>query len=82
LSRGVHSDENAARHRVSTRDGQGIRVRSVGRSLQFIGLVVPLLAILLQLQNAITVWQMLIMLVASVCLFGIGRIVQGFAAPS
>jgi hypothetical protein len=75
---GAHS----ARHRASVCSKKGIRVRAIGRSLQFVGLVVPLLAILLQLQNAITVWQMLIMLVASVCVFGIGRIVQGFAAPS
>jgi hypothetical protein len=52
---------------------------TVGRLMQIVGLVVPPLAIVLQLQNAITAGRMLILLVASVCIFGIGRIVEGYA---
>ena len=52
---------------------------SLGRLLQIIGLVVPPLSIILQLQNAITLGQMLIMLVMSVSSFWIGRIVEGYA---
>jgi hypothetical protein len=54
-------------------------MRPIGRSLQQLGLIVPPLSIVLQLINAITLGQMLTMLVASVCLFGIGRIVEGYA---
>lgn len=43
------------------------------------GLAVPLVAIVLQLMEVISLGQMLIMAVAAVCLFGIGRIVEGYA---
>ncbi len=52
---------------------------SLGRLLQIVGLVVPPLSIILQLQGAITLGQMLIMLVAAVSAFWIGRIVEGYA---
>jgi hypothetical protein len=54
-------------------------MRSFGRGLQFLGLALPPLAILMQLSESISLGQMLTMLVASVCLFGIGRIVEGYA---
>jgi hypothetical protein len=50
-----------------------------GRLMQIAGLVVPPLAIILQLQNAITLGQMLTFLVAAVCAFWIGRIVEGYS---
>ncbi len=50
-----------------------------GRLMQIIGLVVPPLAIVLQLQQAITLGQMLLMTVAGACAFWIGRIVEGYA---
>ena len=54
-------------------------MRNIGRLLQFIGLAIPPLSIFLQLTEAISLGQMLAMLVASVCCFGIGRIVEGYA---
>lgn len=54
-------------------------LRSLGRAGQFAGLALPALAILLELQHAISLGQMLVMLVASVCCFWIGRIVEGLA---
>jgi len=54
-------------------------VRNLGRLLQVIGLAVPPLSIILQLTEAISLGQMLTMLVASVCSFGIGRILEGYA---
>ena len=52
---------------------------SLGRLLQIIGLVLPPLSILLQLQGAITLGQMLMTLVSAVSAFWIGRIVEGYA---
>jgi hypothetical protein len=54
-------------------------MRAFGRLLQFLGLAVPPLSILMQLSETITQGQMLTMLVASVCAFGIGRIVEGYS---
>jgi hypothetical protein len=54
-------------------------VRNVGRLLQMIGLGVPPVSIFLQLTEAISLRQMLMMLVVSVCCFAIGRIVEGYA---
>jgi hypothetical protein len=51
----------------------------MGRLLQILGLAVPPLAMILQLTDAISLGQMLIMLVAAVCLFGLGRIIEGYA---
>jgi hypothetical protein len=55
-------------------------MRWVGRGLQWVGLGLPPLAMLWQLMEMITLGQMLTMLVAAVCLFGIGRIVEGYSA--
>jgi len=54
-------------------------IRSLGRAGQFLGLVVPALAIVLELQRAISLGQMLMLLLASVCCFWIGRILEGFS---
>jgi hypothetical protein len=56
-----------------------IRMASFGRLLQIVGLVVPPLSIVLQLQEAITLGQMLLAVVAAVSAFWIGRIVEGYA---
>ncbi len=53
-------------------------VRTIGRLLQIVGLGVPPLSIFLQLTEAISLGQMLTLLVASVCCFGIGRILEGY----
>jgi F0F1-type ATP synthase membrane subunit a len=52
---------------------------SFGRLLQIVGLIVPPVSILLQLQGAITLGQMLLGLVVAVSAFWIGRIVEGYA---
>lgn len=54
-------------------------MRSFGRAMQWLGLSLPPLSMFLQLTEAITLGQMLTMLVASVCAFGIGRIVDGYS---
>jgi hypothetical protein len=54
-------------------------MRTIGRGLQLVGLGVPPLAIIMQLSEAISLGQMLTMLVAAVCSFGIGRILEGYA---
>ena len=54
-------------------------MRGVGRVMQIVGLLVPPLAIFMQLSEAISLGQMLTMLVASVCVFGIGRIIEGYS---
>ena len=51
----------------------------LGRILQIVGLVVPPLSIILQLQDAITLGQMLTALVAAISAFWLGRIVEGYA---
>jgi F0F1-type ATP synthase membrane subunit a len=52
---------------------------SIGRLLQIVGLVLPPLSIILELQGAIRSGQMLIALVAAVSAFWIGRILEGYA---
>ena len=54
-------------------------MRWLGHNLSILGLVVPPLGMLLQLADVITLGQMLTMLVAAVCLFGIGRILEGYS---
>ncbi len=60
-------------------------MRAFGRFLQFVGLTLPPAAIVLQLlpgangKPLISLGQMLIMMVAGVCAFYIGRIVEGYA---
>lgn len=56
-----------------------VAMASLGRLLQIVGLVLPPLSIVLQLQGAITLGQMLIVLVGAVLAFWIGRIVEGYA---
>jgi hypothetical protein len=50
----------------------------IGRLGQFLGLMIPAVAILLELNHAISLGQMLVMLVVAVCCFWIGRIVEGY----
>jgi len=54
-------------------------MRPIARLLQMAGLTIPFLAIILELSHAISLGQMLVMLVAAVCCFWIGRILEGFA---
>ncbi|MEX0679006.1 MAG: hypothetical protein WD063_18170 [Pirellulales bacterium] len=54
-------------------------MRKIGRLLEVVGLGAPPLSIIMQLTEAISLGQMLAMLVASVCCFGIGRILAGYA---
>ncbi len=54
-------------------------LREIGRFGQLLGLGIPVFAMILQLNGRILPSQMLVMLVAAVCLFGIGRILEGFA---
>lgn len=56
-------------------------MRLIGRFGQFVGLAVPPLAILLQLNWTISLGQMLAMLLFAACAFWIGRIVEGYASP-
>ncbi|MEI7861386.1 MAG: hypothetical protein WCJ21_02095 [Planctomycetota bacterium] len=53
-------------------------MKSLGRAGQLLGLTLPCLAVLLQLPEVITQGQMLVMLVAAVCCFAIGRIIEGY----
>lgn len=53
-------------------------MRSVGRGLQVLGLGLPPLAMVMQLSGAVSLGQMLTMLIAAVSCFGIGRIVEGY----
>ncbi|MCA9248003.1 MAG: hypothetical protein KDA42_12830 [Planctomycetales bacterium] len=46
--------------------------------MQWAGLIVPPLSIVAQLSESISQGQMLTFLVASVCLFYIGRILEGY----
>jgi hypothetical protein len=54
-------------------------MRLVGRGLQLVGLGVPPLAIILELSESVSLGQMLLMLVAALCLFWIGRLVEGYS---
>ena len=55
-------------------------MRRFGRLLQYVGLVLPPLAIVLQLQEMVSLGTMLSMLVIAVCAFWIGRILEGYTA--
>lgn len=55
-------------------------MRVLGRFLQRVGLIVPPISIVLQLFEVLTLGQMLVALVAAVAAFGLGRIVEGYAA--
>jgi hypothetical protein len=54
-------------------------MNSVARVLQVIGLTIPLLAILAQLMERITLSQMLGFLVAAMAIFGIGHLMQRYS---
>jgi len=54
-------------------------MRKFGHLCQVAALVALPLAIILQLQNAIDLRTMLAILLAGVCLFYIGRLVEGYA---
>jgi len=54
-------------------------MRLLGRLMEMLGLALPLLAIVLQLAQRITVGQMLIMLVAALSMFYLGRMIQGYS---
>ena len=54
-------------------------MRGLGRIGQFLGLALPALAIILELNHAISLGQMLMLLVAAVCCFWIGRILEGYS---
>lgn len=54
-------------------------MRAIGRFGQVVGLGLPAVAVLLELNRAISLGQMLMLLVFSICTFWIGRIVEGYA---
>ena len=54
-------------------------MHTLGRLLQIVGLTLPPLSIMLQLSNAIGLGPMLTMLVASISMFYLGRIIEGYA---
>ena len=54
-------------------------LRAIGKAGQWLGLTVPALAVILELNHRISLGQMLMMLVAAVCCFWIGRILEGYA---
>jgi hypothetical protein len=63
------------------RGAGGGGMKGVGRVGQFLGLALPALAILLELNHAISLGQMLVSLVAAICCFWIGRILEAYAGP-
>lgn len=54
-------------------------MKPIGRFGQLLGLGIPAFAIVLELNHRITLGQMLMLLVAAVCCFWIGRIIEGYA---
>ncbi|MEI6241562.1 MAG: hypothetical protein WCR51_14345 [Planctomycetia bacterium] len=56
------------------------RMRAIGRFGQLLGLGIPVFAVVLQLGGRLLPSQMLVMLVAAVCCFWIGRILEGYAS--
>lgn len=54
-------------------------MKTIGRFAQVLGLALPAIAVVLELGHVIRLGQMLVMLVAAVCCFGIGRILEGYA---
>jgi hypothetical protein len=59
-------------------------MRHFGKFLQFVGLVVPPVAIVMELSGKFIrdgVADLLLALVASVCAFCIGRIIEGYSSP-
>jgi hypothetical protein len=68
-----------ARFPSPTSSSETDSMAALGRLGQFLGLAIPAVAILLELNHAISLGQMLVMLVASICCFWIGRILEGYA---
>jgi len=56
------------------------RMRAIGRFGQLLGLGLPVFAVVLQLGGRLLPSQMLVMLIAAVCCFWIGRILEGYAS--
>ncbi len=54
-------------------------MQAVGRLMQIVALVLPLLAILMQLSGGLDVKRMLVAAAAAISLFYIGRIVEGYS---
>lgn len=54
-------------------------LQAIGKAGQLLGLTVPAVAILLELNHRISLGQMLMLLVAAVCCFWIGRILEGYS---
>ena len=54
-------------------------MKGLGRGLQLLGLCLPPAAIVLELLHAVSLGQMLVMLVAGIAVFWIGRIVEGYS---
>ena len=54
-------------------------MRVIGRLGQLVGLSMPVMAVMLELGGQITSGPMLVMLVFSICCFGIGRILERYA---
>ena len=54
-------------------------MKGLGRGLQLLGLLLPPAAIVLELLDAVSLGQMLVILVAGVSVFWIGRIVDGYS---
>jgi len=67
-----------ARFPSPTSSSETDSMAALGRLGQFLGLAIPAVAILLELNHAISLGQMLVMLVAAICCFWIGRIVEGY----
>ena len=59
--------------------GNVLGMFKLGRLLQFAGLVIPPLAIVAQLTSSISLGQMLEFLVAAVCVFSIGYLLQRYS---
>ncbi len=55
-------------------------MRSLGRLLQIVALAVPVVAIPLQLGGAIKANVMLTMAFGALCLFYLGRLIEGYSA--
>jgi hypothetical protein len=54
-------------------------MRAIGKAGQMIGLTLPALAIVLELNGSITSRPMLVMLLFSVACFWLGRIIEGYS---
>jgi hypothetical protein len=60
--------------------GNVLPMFKLGRLLQFVGLVIPPLAIIAQLGESISLGQMLQFLIAAVCVFMIGYLLERYSS--